>query len=258
VQRLLFVVVAAAAACSGGASAPVLDAGVTVMDTALLPDTPAAAIDAAPAGVCGADLVLTGNYVDWDSTPESFVGVAEFTLTQVADPQNTATAAPNGRGTLCLPGTAATSFVDFTHPNYLDLRYSVWPEAARRGPFEMKGLTAARADALGFAPEPGAAVVLVAVRTYNSDLVPGDPTAGARVTLGNPHTGAFVDDGTGTYQSGDTVAAGAYVLFRDVAVGAGQTDVVVTAPAGVTCVGPAVLDLVPGAIAAATFACAAQ
>jgi hypothetical protein len=246
------------AACSGAPEAAVDAATVdaAAVDATWYQDT-GLIVDGETAGVCGADLVFTGGYVDWDSTPDNFAGVAQYTLTDVINPENTAIAAPNGRGTLCLPA-AAPSFVDFSHTDYLDLRYTVWPEAARRGPFAVKGLTPARADALGYTPEPATALVLVAVRTYNNDLVPGEPTVGARVTLETPHTGAFIDDGTGAYQAGDTVATDAYVLFTDVAVGTGQTDVVVTPPAGFACAGPVALDLVPGAIAATTFACAAQ
>lgn len=229
---------------SGGADAAI-DAGEA--------DAAADAGEPDASGPCAGQLLFTGGYVDWDSSDQAFDGVEFATWTEVADAQNTATTAPNGRGILCLP-LDARSAVDFTHPDYLDLRYTVDPEAAAMGAFEVRGLTPARADQLfaddlGVARDADSAQVLVAARTYPG----GAPAAGATVSLGNAHQGAFTDDGTGAYATGDTLAGGAFVLFANVEVGPGQTTVTVD---GVTCVGPSTLDLMAGGLSVTTFACA--
>src|SRR5688500_1829157 len=92
------------------------------------PGTPDADPDAPAAGPCGSDLVFTGGYEDCDSSLQNFAGIFDATVTEVADPTNTDTTAPNGRSTLCLPRTG-TSQVTFTATGYLPARYTVEPSA---------------------------------------------------------------------------------------------------------------------------------
>lgn len=214
--------------------------------------------DAAPdaSGPCPGELLFTGGYVDWDSTNQAFDGVEFATLLEVANPQNTAMTAPNGRGALCLPA-GVVSLVDFFQGEYLQLRYTVSPQATALGGFEMRGLTQARADALfaddlGLGRDPSKAQVLVAVQVYPE----GIPAAGAQVTLGNESAGAFVNNGTGRYVAGNAVTSDYFVLFANVdIVGTGKTQVSVTPPQGMTCVGPDTIELVADAISATTFGC---
>jgi hypothetical protein len=71
-----------------------------------------AMVDAIP-DPCAPQMTFTGEYVDWDSTPATFLGVFGATFTHRADPTKTDTTNPNGRFDLCIP--AADGFVDVTH-----------------------------------------------------------------------------------------------------------------------------------------------
>jgi len=73
------------------------------------PAVPDATVDGASsdatvdAGRCGADLFLTGEFLDFDWTPANAVGVAGAVWTVTGDPSRTSTTAPNGRVELCVP-----------------------------------------------------------------------------------------------------------------------------------------------------------
>jgi len=58
------------------------------------------------------EMQVTGEYVDWDSSPATFMGIfgAQFTLR--SDPSKTTTTAPNGRFILCVP--VADGIIDIT------------------------------------------------------------------------------------------------------------------------------------------------
>jgi hypothetical protein len=239
-----------------------------VSDTPSDPDaapTDAALTDAAvtdalapDAGVpCPGALLFTGGYEDWDSTDASFDGVEFAQVSQADDSANAAETAPNGRVMMCLP--ARRTAVDFRQPDYLDLRYVATPGNLAL-PFDIRGLTPLRADdlfvgELGVARDEQAGYGLVAVRVEPG----GEPLIGARVQLGNAHAGAFVSDGAGVYGADDTLAAGPFVLFANVAVsgdqGDGQSSVQVTPPDGYQCQGPGTIDVRAGALAATTFVC---
>jgi hypothetical protein len=66
----------------------------------------------APPDPCAPEMQVTGEYIDWDSTPSNFHGVfgAQFTLR--GDATKTASTAPNGRFILCVP--AADGIIDIT------------------------------------------------------------------------------------------------------------------------------------------------
>jgi hypothetical protein len=66
----------------------------------------------APPDPCMPEMQVTGEYVDWDSTAATFMGVFGATFTLRADPSKTATTAPNGRFILCVP--AADGLIDIT------------------------------------------------------------------------------------------------------------------------------------------------
>lgn len=235
--------------CGDDGGAPPVDApvgvdGPPVVD-AMTPDA---------SGPCPGELVFTGGYEDWDSTPANFDGVEFATVTQVEDPSNMAQTAPNGRVMMCVPNELAT--FDFVQPDYLDARYTMSPQAQFFGPFTLRGLKPERALEL-FALELGltrdvqTAQVLVDIRRYPDD----QPALAARASLGNANAGAFTDDGTGRFAPGDQLSFGSLVLFANVEVGDGTTTVEVTAPPGYVCTGPSSISLVAGALAATTFAC---
>ena len=217
------------------------------------------AVDATPvdAGPCPGGMLFTGGYEDWDSTPEMFDGIDFATLTQADDAGNTTMTAPNGRSTMCLPDRQVA--VEFTHPQYLDLRYTASPDAVNAGSYDVVGLTPARIDELfttefGLVRDIQTAQALIAVRIYPG----GQPAVGATVALGNGNGGAYVDSGNGVYGAGDTLANGPFVYFANVDIAGGTTSVQVTPPAGATCSGAPTIELVADSIAATTIACVRQ
>lgn len=58
------------------------------------------------------EMQVTGEYIDWDSTPAMFRGILGATFTLRSDPTKTASTAPNGRFILCVP--AADGIIDIT------------------------------------------------------------------------------------------------------------------------------------------------
>ncbi|ACY16014.1 hypothetical protein [Haliangium ochraceum] len=219
-------------------------------------DGPDAGDADAGAGVCGADALFTGSYVDWDGNStgpnntldtELSGGGEGFTIT-----------APNGRVQMCLPGDASTT-VDFVHPDYVPFTYVFAPETAATA-FDMRGLTPVRADdlfiALGLTRDTLSAQVLVDVRMQAASAeAVGAPAVGARVLLDSASAGAFSEQDRGVFAAGDTVVGEALIFYANVAVDGGSTALTVTAPAGATCVGPSSLPLVAGAITATTVMC---
>src|SRR5258706_16351522 len=87
-SRARLVMTLVVAACNGN-SGDAADAGI---------DAPADASD-----MCGATAIyVTGEYLDWDSTPAVFKGIADATLTAQADPTKTMRTPASGRFELCL------------------------------------------------------------------------------------------------------------------------------------------------------------
>jgi hypothetical protein len=67
-----------------------------------------------PPGSCGANVVFTGDVVDWDATTNNFCGVFNARLTVRGQSAQTDDTNPNGRFELCVPHQAQTP-VDVTH-----------------------------------------------------------------------------------------------------------------------------------------------
>ncbi|MCG8424405.1 MAG: hypothetical protein MJE77_41460 [Proteobacteria bacterium] len=207
----------------------------------------------APPSACPGQLLFTGEYLDWDN-PQSFMGVLDAMVTEVANPSNSDTTAHNGRSTLCLPA-GITSYVDFTHDTYIDIRFTVSPDAIAKGPYSVEGLTDARAGQvftqIGRTFDSARAQVLIAIYDYSGNR----PAIGATATVDNNNEGGFVDDGTGASAQGTELTDDQFVFFANVDIGGGTTPVTVTPPTGKTCVGPPEIQLVAGQIAATAFAC---
>jgi len=247
-----------AAGCSGGGASPDARPADAPVD--------AVGVDAGPDAFdrCPGELTFTGDYVDWDSSEQSFHGIFDAELHEVDDPGNSARTAPNGRGVLCVTPGVDTD-VAYSHPDYLPMVFSMDAAAMAAGPFSTKGLEPARADSLfgdelSLTRNPAAAVALIEVRRFPG----GEPVVGATVTLGNGHDGVFTRDAAAAWQPGATITDDAWVLFTNVD-GAGQVDgdggsygttsVTVTPPDGTSCVGRPAIALGAGGIAATTFAC---
>jgi len=87
------------------------------------PGQPSKPIDAVPDtfpdtfddGTCGADVLFTGEYVDWDSSETTFCGIFAATWQLHDHPTTTAATSPNGRFQLCVPRTGVTR-VDIVPP----------------------------------------------------------------------------------------------------------------------------------------------
>jgi hypothetical protein len=234
--------------------------GKSSVDADAADTEPDAPVDAAgpDAGPCGDRFLFTGAYVDWDSTDAAFRGVASAVLREDADPGNTATTAPNGRATLCLP-TDSVSTIRFEHPDYIDLHYTADPRIDAQGPFEVKGLTPERmaelhAGDLDQIPDPDAALVQLAVVLYPEKT----PAEGVKVETATAHGGSYINDGTGTYVVGDTVISDPYILFSNVLVNEGMIELQVTPPAALSCLAPPHVSIQAGGMAAATIACVRQ
>jgi len=245
------------AACGDDGSGGAIDSSLPVIDSAV-PDANTAdgRIDASLP--CSGQVQLTGEYVDWDSTDTSFLGVADATAVEVGNAGNTATTAPNGRVLLCLPAST-DSDVSFTQASYLPMVFSADADVVPLGPgFSTRGLTPARAITL--AAELGVATftgtqVLVEVRDFTS----GPPTAGIVLALpGNTFEKAFALNDSGQWIESSTSGAGGYVLFTNVAddgLSPGSAGLRITPGGGETCDGRSAVTLVAGGIAATSVHC---
>jgi hypothetical protein len=214
-------------------------------------------------GPCPGQTFFTGDYVDWDSSESSFLGIFEAEVYDMANPATVELTAPNGRAELCVPA-AGDRQISFVHDDYMPMVFTMDQAAADAGPFSARGLTAAQATALytelAMAPNPDTALVVVEVLHFPG----GTPVIGATVALGNAHDGAYARDSGGAWVSGATTTDGAQVLFGNV-TGAtavdgdggtyGTTTVSVIPPGGTTCVAPATLAIGKGEMASTTIAC---
>ena len=228
---LLAALAVTATACGddGGGSTDARDLDARVIDAAI-----DAMIDAAP-GPCGAEVQLTGEYIDWDSTLAAFDGV-EDAVWQIAGGRM-ATTAPNGRIILCIPAGAASQ-IDVTQASYLPARVVADPAVLgpAGGTFSVRGLKQAAAAAqfaeFGVTYDPAAAQVLV----YK--IGAAIPLALAPAVV--PAQQAFVSDGSDdvTWTAG---ATGKLTLFPNRPVGAGAT---LTSTSAFT--GPTALPLAAG------------
>lgn len=221
------------------------DDGVTAPDA---PD-----IDAGP---CGADMLFTGGYEDWDSTEQDFLGVFDATVTEVADPTNTAQTAPNGRSTLCI--ARADGQVTYSKDGYVPARYTVDPDATRV-PYELRGISTTRVetfhtDDLGIAAgwDETAALVQVAVVAYPD----GGAVDGVAIAVGGATDGVH-KDASNTWQPGATTGGSPYVAYPNVPITGGGEVTLSVVWAGGTCVHPETIHVVAGEVAMTTVECQA-
>jgi hypothetical protein len=179
----------------------------------------------------GPDFTFTGAYEDWSSTETNFLGVNGALVVEVANPDNMAMTAPNGRSTLTLPGEEGQ--VELTASDYLPGRYTVDPDAAAIGPYEVRGMKTA--DIGAFYNDIGAgtwdeSTVLVEIENR---------TAGVTVTV-NGATGIGYTD--------------AYTVFPNVDASSGTVSLEVDAGSH-TCHAPSTLHVSAGEVAMTTVAC---
>ena len=197
-----------------------------------------AAIDAPP-GPCGADVLLTGEYIDWDSTLAAFDGVEDTVWTVIGQPTRTANGAPNGRVILCIAPTGVVR-ISMVQNQYVEATFVADPAvfAPAGTTFSVRGLKtgagAAQFGELGEAYNDQAAQVLV----YQLAATP-IPLALSPVL--NPAQHSYVTDGDDdiTWTAG---AAGRLTLFPNRPVGAGTATLTSTS----TFVGPTTLPLAAG------------
>jgi hypothetical protein len=197
-----------------------------------------AAIDAPP-GPCGADLLLTGEYIDWDSTVASFDGVENTVWTVVGEPARTATGAPNGRVLLCIGG-GATVQITMVQNQYVEGRFVADPDVFRPAgtTFSVRGLKTGTG---------AAQYAEFGVNTYDANAAQlmvfkiGAPIPLALSPATTPAQRSFVSDGDDdiTWTEGDT---GAMTLFPNRPVGAGTATLTSTS----AFTGPTTLPLVAG------------
>ena len=225
---------------------PAIDSG--------LPD--AAAIDAE--NLCPGALTFEALAANLES------GDAEFDveLTEVADPGNSTSSAPNGRAVLCLPD-GADSEVRAEKTDYLARVDAVPNEItsalqAAVQPYPLFVIAQAAAEALytdlGGAFDAGDAHVVVSVLEYPD----GTPLTGATVAIDKtPGAGPFARDASGGFAAGDEIAGGGLVLFGNVPPAGGEVGITVTPPDGFdgSCSGPTTLPLTAGELSGALFAC---
>lgn len=197
-----------------------------------------AAIDAPP-GPCGAGLQLTGEYIDWDSTPAAFDGVEDAIWRVVAPPGGAmATTAPNGRIILCIT-RAATSEIDVQQAAYVRATFLADPAvfSPPGSSFTARGLKSAVADAqlaeFGETFDETRAHVLVYKIGAPIPLALGPATT--------PPQRSFVSGGNAdiTWTAG---ATGALTLFPNRPVGGGTATLTSTA----MFTGPTTLPLTAG------------
>jgi hypothetical protein len=177
----------------------------------------------------GPDITFTGAYEDWDSSEADFLGVNAATVTEVGNPMNTATTAPNGRSTLVLPG--APSQVTYTADGYVPARYTVEPSAVL-APYQVRGITEARI--VTFYQELGAGSW-----DESTALVEIQVPDGVTVTVGGDAGEPWQDQ---------------YVVFPNVAIGDGTVDLEIDGGAR-TCHGPSAVHVVAGEVAMTSVFC---
>ena len=190
-------------------------------------------------------------------------GSAEFEVevTEVADPGNSASSAPNGRVVLCLPQDT-DSEIRAEKTDYLTrvdaVTTGVFTILTGAGqPYPLFVIAQAAAETLytdlGTTFMAGDAQVVVSVLEYPA----GTPLTGATVEIDKADTGTFTRDGVGGFADGNAVAGGGLVLFANVPLAGGDLEITVTPPDGFrgTCTGPATLGLTAGEMSGALFAC---
>jgi len=190
-------------------------------------------------------------------------GSAEFdvAVTEVGNPSNTESSAPNGRVVICLPEDtdlelsaektdyltrvdALPSFVvgQFS-PSTLPYPLFVIAEAAADTLYSDLGTTFMAPDGQ----------VVVSVVEYPA----GTPLEGATVEIDKADTGQFTRDESGGFADGNAIAGGGLVLFANVPLAGGDVEITVTPPDSFrgNCIGPTALALAAGQMSGALFTC---
>jgi len=148
----------------------------------------------APPDPCAPEMQVTGEYIDWDSTPSNFHGVfgAQFTLR--GDATKTASTAPNGRFILCVP--AADGIIDITPmsgSNYVAGSLVVNKAVVQSGAMlSLRSFTTTRAADFGFSMTQAQVFVHVDGGTRTASTA---ATAGVQKHFEN---GTWLDGNTGT------------------------------------------------------------
>ncbi len=201
------------AACVGHGSTPLVDASDG---------------DAIGDAGCGAESLISGELIDWDSSTASFLGVSGATVTLVGDPTITTTTPTDGSIDLCARPDRPLAFTVDGPIDYLDGTLTIDRDVLIEPgvPLSLRTITTTRAatffteHSLTF--DAGSAQIVV--------LLTGDRTG---LTLDRTHdtTQAANDDaspGTFTWTAGNT---GRYVLFPNVQV-SGSTATIAGDPKG--------------------------
>jgi len=168
---------------------------------------------------CGADLLLTGELVDFDWSEANPIGVNGAVWTVVGDEARTDTTAPNGRVEICIARTGRSQItVDVPDdPPYMDGYYIADPAVFSAGrTFSVRDASPARLqqmfeDALGegvLPLDPTAGQLLVEVQ--------GTAAAVALTGVASQRTLASADGAA--WSEG---ASGRYVVFANVTPGTG-------------------------------------
>jgi hypothetical protein len=176
--------------------------------------------------------------------------------------------APNGRAQLCLPDAESLQ-VRSTKTDFLPRLDTLSADAIEIAndavqPYPLDVLSTAAADELLESldvdgGDPKASLLLVSVVSYPDAL----PLSGATVEIDKDSDGSFASDASGAFvpKGSNEVGEGRVLLFANVALGgegeAGQAEITVTPPAEFagTCVGPSAVELEPGGVSGALFAC---
>jgi hypothetical protein len=207
------------------------------------PDAPVDAIDAPP-GPCGEDVFLTGEYVEWDATSTSFMGINAATWTVRGQPSRTDQTAPNGRVELCIqPGV--TSIIDATAATHLDAIFVADP-AVFEPPgtfFAVKGITTTRAGTFYQSLQPQQ--TFDETRAHVLVQTQGTPIP---LTLSPGGTAYAVDNSDDTTWTAGN--AGGLVLFTNVDVSASSQATLSSTSAFV---GPTTLPLEAGKLTITTI-----
>ncbi len=204
------------------------DSAPTVVDSGTVDS---GTIDA-PLGACpNGELEVQGDWLDWDSTDQSFLGIFNATVKEGAIQ---ATTAPNGRAVLCL-AAGVDHRLEFTHPDYLPMTATL-AATNLTSTYSVHGLTPTRADEL-FKAEFSAPRNITDAQV----LIQLPPDASA--TLGTTSAGVA------------PVPSSNFLLFANVSTGSGSTSITITPPPGSTCTAVDTIPLVPNVISFTSVVC---
>ena len=204
-----------------------------------------------PQDAPAADVLFTGEVVDWDETDATFCGVFAAGMEVHGDATRSDTTNPNGRFELMVPSDSQTR-VDITPPTAMSMC------ASGIGPYQLPGITVANPAVIatgklislrmigmtrltaflataGITYDPGKAIVFVHVDDGASP-----------VTVSSAHDQPVAWDGA-AWANGDT---GVNVVFFNTDVGGGTTSVNLT---GIAAIGGGSVPVAAGTITYVTL-----